>query len=260
MRRFECWLVVLSACGVPSPLIICHNGNCDSAAAGGDDSPAALAASLALRYRGRPVTDGVEIDLRWDARSDRCAFAHDSEQRQHGIDEVGDVLEAHVATDTPAFGERFHVVIELKVDDATDVPALVACARALADRVVAAAVSPLTVIFDSLEPDALRELVERPDWDATPAHGVRFLLTASFVPSPFALAPLSEFPDGLDVVTVHRRNVLDTQVRALRAGGLGLLIWERRTTRELLESVERFDPEYVTTNEPVRLRQWIEAR
>src|SRR5688500_15285581 len=60
--------------------VMCHNANC----AGPpdperDDRLESLSESLALTYEGRPLLDGVEIDVFWHGAAGRCLFAHDHE-------------------------------------------------------------------------------------------------------------------------------------------------------------------------------------
>src|SRR5688500_3488493 len=58
--------------------VMCHNANCVGPAdPSRDDRLDSLAASLALTYDGRPLLDGVEIDVFWHGASARCLFAHD---------------------------------------------------------------------------------------------------------------------------------------------------------------------------------------
>ena len=70
--------MILAACELPQPAIICHNGNCvEPIDAEQDDSIPALQASLALEYKGRPAFDGVEVDTFWRGEDSMCLYAHD---------------------------------------------------------------------------------------------------------------------------------------------------------------------------------------
>src|SRR5688500_15731942 len=73
----------LAAAGVGllrSTLVMCHNANCAGAPEpAADDRIASLTESLALRYAGKPLLDGVELDVFWHGASGRCLFAHDAE-------------------------------------------------------------------------------------------------------------------------------------------------------------------------------------
>jgi hypothetical protein len=170
------WPVVivsgLAACTAPNtPILICHNGNCaEGAPEGADDTPSALAASLALRMPdGRSPMDGIELDSVWDRASGRCTYGHGPDAGNPDFaDAVAAVigyLQAQPAGAAAHSGHEFFLKIELKVDvggGATHTPdevaAHTACVTAAQNAAVAAgrlAGNPVTPIFDSDDPTLL---------------------------------------------------------------------------------------------------------
>ncbi|HEU5075566.1 MAG TPA: hypothetical protein VFU02_15345, partial [Polyangiaceae bacterium] len=113
-----CLATPLGGCDRPEVAVVCHNANCTNPVdPSRDDTVAALSASLALEDDGRPVLDGVEIDLLWSAGTNACLFAHDHAQaRPDSAARVAELLAAHLeAPDArPSHGSPFYLKLDLK--------------------------------------------------------------------------------------------------------------------------------------------------
>lgn len=267
--------LALAACDRPAPLVICHNGNCGSSNPARDDSLPALAESLALAHAGRAAIDGVEWDTFWDAAGSRCLFAHDlnndtSTPAMAAAQMIGDHL---AASDQPSWnGARFHVVIELKPNTGPSLmgahtPAQLVlhaeCALDAADVIVAAARTrghALTLGFASPEPAMHVELRARPRWATYQgAPDLEVLLVGNiFGPYLGVLPQIAEYTTPIDVIEFHPAFLTPQRGEAYRSLGIELMQWQFVTTTEALDSIERWEPRYVMTNEALLLRRWIE--
>jgi hypothetical protein len=261
-----------TGCGVPSPLLLCHNGNCagdgDPAR---DDTLAALSDSLALDEGGRPPFDGVELDTVWVADQARCAFAHDPTSARSSADaaDAAALVAAYLeATDRPSWnGGRFVFQIELKADDDASPDAASAhaeCALDMVDQIAAAAAARATsldVVFDSARPALLRAVAARPRYaagwpGAAPALSADFGGPAGVNSYTPALADYAGV--DLDIAEFHAGWMTDTELEALRAMELDLSVWMFDASTEVLVGVERVDPSYVVTGQARLVRRWLE--
>ena len=267
-------VLALAACDRARPLLVCHNGNCagevDSSR---DDTPEALAASLALRHEGRPPFDGVELDLLWHGDDEACFFAHGFDQADATPVPAADAADAVaaylLATDEPSWnGERFVLELELKGEVGPgfrghapdDLAPHVECAFDAADRVRAAALAAghdLEVIIDSGHPDVLRAALAHPGWEASGAlASADFGAPAGITPNVY---PLGDFPtDDLDVVSVYPGLLPHAQIEAIRSLDADLDVWMFTASSEILDAIEHLEPPRVITNEVLFLRRWIE--
>lgn len=245
MRAALASLVLFAACERPRPLVICHNANCT-----GDTSPSradtieGLRAALALEYDGRPLIDGIELDIAWDATTARCTFAHDLESaptRADIITAVDEILAWATTTQHP-------LIVVLDVKTGPEPALLAACAADAADRLYGV----VTVFLSSADPDLARRLA-----DEQPI--VPFL--AGFAsPRPLGSAvPLADF-EGIELfgVSAHPRWLTDQQLVAMRDAGLAIFLWTHILTDETLDTIERFEPHAVGTDDVELLRAWIE--
>ncbi|HUQ05389.1 MAG TPA: hypothetical protein VM261_22960 [Kofleriaceae bacterium] len=253
-------LGALAACDRPHPLVICHNANCtgDTSPANSDTIPG-LQAALALTNDGRRLVDGVELDFLWDAPRERCAFAHDAETAPARADASAAVAELRrwaLFNEGPLI-----VVIDAKnTGSADDVPRLAAC---VADAGAALAFPVLEgelafrVYLSSGDPSLLRAIDER-----LALLGHTLPLTAGFAsPAPLGNAPpLSDFADiPLEGISAHPRWLTDQQVRAFDDAGLDLFLWTHILTTETLDSIDRYEPYAVGTDDVELLRGWIDG-
>ncbi|NVB83913.1 MAG: hypothetical protein HOV81_36395 [Kofleriaceae bacterium] len=273
--RASILLLALVACERPSPRVICHNANCIAPSAERDDSLPVLDESLALTYGGLPLVDGVELDTFWFGAESRCLFAHDLD---HDTSTSAVVAAQHVAdhlasTDRPAWnGERFYVLVELKANvadpyDSFHTPeqrALHAeCALDVLDTVLAGARARghmITVGFLSSAPALLRELVARPRWSAYDSAPdlERMLIGDIFAPYSSVVPELSDYEVPLDGMEFHPDFMTRTREETYRALGLELFQWSFVMTPEAFDSLERWEPAFVLTNEARLVRNWIE--
>jgi hypothetical protein len=268
---------LLAACHQrPSDIVvICHNANCAGTDPAEDDTPEALAASLALVGRdGTAPIDGVEVDLSWSRATSTCVFAHAlGRDIPTAPAEVAAALIAdHLRLATPR-GDRFHVMIELKrgVDDASsrhdadERAAHAGCAIAAFETIRAAAADagePINVLFESFEPDLLEALIAHPAWPGQRRDAaVEIRLAASFsTPSPLGYSEtLPAFAGvSLDVVDVHPRWTSPGEYAAFASLDLQVSLWTASVTSELLDALDSFEPTYVVTSEALLLRNWLD--
>ena len=257
--------------------VMCHNANC----AGPpdpeqDDRLESLNESLALTYAGRPLLDGVEIDVFWHGAESRCLFAHDRESAPSSAPAraAGEAVAEYVRKPAPRSfnGQIFAIRMELKgfvgslSDEHTDEQARLHadCALDLFELYQSAALesnNAIVVIFDSSAPKVLETLVQRPRWPGRSTSGpVQVRLSADFVdstPSGLAFQRLEEFPDVDDVV-FHAGWVNDAHYQAFRSLDLDLTLWMFSATVETFDAVERFEPKAVLTSEAPLFRRWLE--
>lgn len=266
-------LIALVGCDRPSPLVICHNANCVGPDTAHDDTLGALTEALALRYDGRPTLDGVEWDTFWYGAESQCLFAHDL---GHDIttpaSSAAQTIAGYLAgTDVVAWnGERFYVFIELKSSvgngDAHTPEQLVAhadCALDALDVIVAGATRRghrLTVGFTSELPALLATLTTRPRWPTYASTPQLELMLVADIWHPYSSATpkLSEYTVPLQAVEYHPDFVTAAQQETYRSLGLARVQWQYVTTTEAVDSIQRWRPDFVLTNEAPLLRTWIE--
>src|SRR5687768_15296799 len=102
-----------------STWVMCHNANCVGPPdPERDDRLESLSESLALTYEGRPLLDGVEVDVFWHGAGGRCLFAHDEESAPRSADATaaGQVIADYVRQPGPRSfnGQIFAIRMELK--------------------------------------------------------------------------------------------------------------------------------------------------
>jgi len=272
--------LLAAACDRPDALVLCHNANCAGPPdPDRDDTIAALKASLALEYGGRPVIDGIEIDVFWNGARGRCEFAHDVEtDRSPALAvEAAQMIAAGFSRSGPIAwnDERFHVKMEIKDfvgmsrhdhHTAAQRAAHAACTFDLYEIWRDAAIRagrPIRVIFDSLSPTLLRAVVANPRWPGKHPHAdVELALSADFLdPTRTGLGnpTLSEFEGlPLDIVEYHWNWVTDGQYQAWRSMGLETTMWMFSATVEAFDAIETLRPTYILTSEAPLVRRWLE--
>lgn len=267
-----------AACCREKPLLFCHNGNCaQPTSPSSDDTLAALADSLALRYRGRPVIDGIELDLTWDgpanAGAGRCAFSHHVSASAPSAWEPARLIAQYLQSEAiPSWnGEWFHLQLELKRDvdgsGAAHTPAQalahVGCALDVIDIVAGAATGTTRVEFivDSGSGQLLRVLADHPRWRAKIAGpSLRYRTAMDFLdPTPISFAgqSLADFPPVTDVV-FHPNWVTQGQWQAIRSMGIDVTLWMHVGSDVTLAGIQRFAPRAAITNDVMFLRRWEE--
>lgn len=272
MRRLYSALAIAAACARPDPLVICHNANC-----GGtldvhrDDTLDALRDSLATAVDGRPPWDGIEIDIMWIARQDRCVFAHRDRADADDAAAAAEMIAEHLLRAEPATwnAQLFVLKVELKPfvgpdleeHDPDQAVLHVDCVLDVADTVLAAGAAAgveVEVIADSSGADLLRAISARPRW----ADIARRRLSADFgAPRPFTpdTPRLSDFAGvPLDVVELHPGWLPDAVIEALRSLEVDVALWMFSASPEILAAVMRYDPAYVNTGEAELLRRWLD--
>jgi hypothetical protein len=275
MRTLCSLVFVIGACDRPQPLVLCHNANCVAPDVSRDDTSSALRESLALTFDGAPVIDGIELDTFWFGAESRCLFAHDLDgDTTTSAAAAAQLIADHLATTSRASwnGERFYLFVELKgfVGESFDdrhTPMQrelhADCALDALDIVVAGARSgghPITVGFISIEPPLLEALTARPRWPTYAAAPDLELMLVGDIFAPFnAIVPtLADYKVPLDAVEFHPRHMNAQHREAYRALDLDLVQWSFVTTTESLQSIERWEPRFVLSNEALLLRRWIE--
>jgi hypothetical protein len=256
---------------------MCHNSNCAGPAdPSHDDTIAALRESLALTYDGRPMLDGVEIDLFWHGASGRCLFAHDASTADTAPEAMtaAQAIASYLAIPGPRSfdGGPFLLRMELKgfvgalSDEHTDQQAVAHanCALDVFETWNAAAVSakqPIIVIFDSSAPRLLRAVTDRSRWPGKhPNPGTTVWLSADFVdstPSGLALQKLEDFPKVDDVV-FHSGWVTSGHYEAFKSMDVNLTMWMFSATVETFDAMRRLEPDVALTSEAPLVRRWLE--
>jgi|SoiMethySBSTD1v2_1073268.scaffolds.fasta_scaffold08713_14 hypothetical protein len=257
--------------------VVCHNANCTGPPdPSRDDRIDSLAKSLALVYDGRPLLDGVEIDVFWHGASGRCLFAHDLNDVPRAVDASAAAQAIADYLVTPGLrsydGQAFTIRMELKGfvgaigDEHSDAQAVAhaECALDLFDIYRRAALDSgqnIAVIFDSSAPKLLKTLVAQPRWPGRTRSGqVQVRLSADFVdstPSGLAFQKLADFPE-VDDVLFHAGWINDAHYQAFRSLDVELTIWMFSATVETFDAIERFEPAAVLTSEAPLLRRWLE--
>jgi hypothetical protein len=275
MRAVCSLVLVLGACTRPDPFVLCHNANCVAPDTSRDDTIDALSESLALTYDGRPALDGTEIDTFWDGTGSRCLFAHDLTQNNPlPALEPARLISDYLAT-TPVVswhGERFYMLIEMKgfvgdsISDMHTPEQRVQHAECVLDIVDTIAVGaragghPVSIGFIATRPPILETLVARPRWTAYAGDPDIKLLAVGdeFAPYSSTVAHLSDYTVKLDAVEFHPDYMTAEKRETYRSLGIDLVQWQFITTEEALDSVKRWEPEYVLANEALLMRRWIE--
>lgn len=267
--------LVLAACDRPSPLVICHNANCEAPEARLDDTLPALTRSLAKTYNGLPLVDGVELDTFWYGAESRCLFAHDLDNDTTvPATAAAQLVADHLASTERASwnGERFYLLVELKANVASPYDSFhtpeqralhAECVLDVLDIVLAGARArghQLTVAFLSSAPPLLRELVARPRWAAYDGATdlERMLVGDIFAPYSGVVPELADYDIPLDGMEFHPDFMTRTRAETYRALGLDLFQWSFVMTSEAFDSLERWEPQFVLTNEAQLVRGWIE--
>ncbi len=264
-----CIALAMAACERPRAFIICHNANCGGSTEPFlDDTIQALRRSLALRWNGEPLIDGVEVDAMWDPAGARCAFAHDPAQAATsfaGVDAAAEIAQHLVETAALVGDRRFFVKLELKPQAGPDGDALTGGeAEALADCVldmydlIAGAAREtgrrVTVFFESPDPEVLWIVTQRPRYPGK--HEGDDLETGLIVPID------SDPPEGLeiDVVSVKSTEIgpdRAAEFRELRSRRIDVMVWMFDADVSVLEAINEIEPRFVNTNEAVLMREWL---
>lgn len=272
-------------CTPYEPLVLCHNSNCtEPANPDEDDTVASLNESLALRYGGRPLLDGVEIDTFWAGDTQTCLFAHDlpgeSAERVSAMVPAALVAEyvvAHARDDSglTRSGGPFTLHVELKSrvgvtaaqrhSDAQR-EAHADCALDVAREVqrgAEAAGADVEVVFSSFAPELLATLVSRPSWPTDKRLGPRVgLRVAALQGIPLPLdrqsVAIGEFGPEVDMVMAHPHWVRDGAWEAYRSRNWDVCFWSFSAVVETLDAIETYRPKWVTTSEANFFVRWLE--
>ena len=265
--------LALAACDRPDVLVVCHNSNCaEPADPDMDDTIVALRESLALQLDGRPVIDGIELDLFWRGADGVCLLAHDL---NGGItDLAGDaaaVVADHLATagELTAGGGPLNVFIELKAHVGADTSARhtpaqrvqhARCAWEVYARIADAAVAngrELQVFFASFGPELLREMIaQRP---ASVPFEPRYEAFYG-IPRPLdsETRPLSDYAGlPISLVEFHAQWIHDAQYEGVISAGIDVGVFMFSATVETFAVIEQYQPTFVNTSEARLLRRWL---
>jgi hypothetical protein len=237
---------------------------------------AALHESLELTYKGRPMLDGVEIDIFWYGNEARCLFAHDLDgprpftSARTAAEEIARFLER--PGEISWYGGPFIIRMELKgrvgalgeTHDKQQAVLHAECALDLYEIFVDAAMRAdrqIQVVFDSYTPRVLRAVLNSPRWPGKePFENISVRLSADFpdsTPTGATLQWVSDFPEVDDVV-FHSCWMTDGAYQAFRSMGLDLTLWMFSATVETFAAIERYEVESVLTSEAELMRRWLE--
>jgi hypothetical protein len=266
-------LVALGLVGcvpVYDPVVICHNANCDGTGRFLDDTMIGLESSLALRYDGKPMFDGVEIDTYLYSPSvtqpSTCLFAHDSlDPDSAATPNDAAALVAQFLTNVRPISwneDRFYLKIELKPTvEGTDrfhtAQQAIQHVRCVIDMIEIATnipePVPVTVIIDSTS-----ECQHQDFSDEMLAQNRTFtnpLVVLQHSGPIVSTRQCSDFP--LDVRTFFVRSWRDSEIEAIRPA----MVWMDRSSEntETLKIIRHIRPEYVTTSAAPYVRGWIEG-
>jgi hypothetical protein len=262
-------VILVAGCERPRALIICHNGNCyghtDPFL---DDTLQALRRSLALRWNGEPLLDGVELDSLWDPENSRCAFAHDPARAatSFGAVEAATEVAQHLRDTAAEVGaRRFYVKLEMKPVSGPDgapltdeqASAHADCAIDMYDVMAAAAAETgrrLTVFFESTDPGLALLVTQRPRYPGKNE--------GADVQSGIIVPIDADPPEDLDVdaVTIEWTEIgpeRADEFRELRSRGIDLIVWMYDADIAVFESLDLARPTFVTTNEAALVREWL---
>jgi hypothetical protein len=268
-------VIAFAACERPSPLVICHNGNCATNDVDRDDTLAALDESLHVSFDGRPVLDGMEWDTFWYGAESRCIFAHDlNGNTETPVTDAAQMIADYLAT-TPQptwNGERFYTFIELKgfvgksVDDLhtpAQYDAHADCALEAARIIAVGAAAgghPLTVGFVASIPQHHVTLKQRDGWKMLEGDpNVELMLVADiFAPYSSVVPEIPDYKVPLDAVEYHPDFMTLEHRETYRSLGIELVQWSLITTEEAFDAIKRWEPKFAISNEALLLRRWIE--
>lgn len=279
-------LTMAMACEpTPRPKLICHNSNCvEPADPAQDDTLDSMDASLKLRDDdGRPLIDGIEMDLFWHRAEDRCIFAHDLDRggdeasAVEGAQAIANFLEtrrSHNQAVTQS-GTAFAVFVELKghvgaskdekhnkeekgkhAQCAIDVMQIMA--RVADQKTVA-----IELVVTSFEPTLLSAVREQGDYKSlSDSDWVTVKVGAlQGVPPPLdgQTAPIDAFDRELtlDMVSVHPHWVRDAAIHSYRSNNWELSFWMFSGVSETFSAIDKHHPEYVVTSEARLLHRWL---
>lgn len=266
--------LALAACDRPNPLVLCHNSNCIGPDTEHDDDLPTMAKSLAQTYDGLPALDGLEIDTLWWGAQSRCLYAHDLPvSNPVAANDAATALANYLAsTDRVSHNaDRFYMLIELKPNvgesysDAHSPQQYMQHAQCILDVIdivlAGARVKGHQISFGVLSsaPEGLRVLASEPRWQALATQpDVQTMLIADiFAPYSSVVPHLSDYSVKLDAVEFHPDFMTAEKREAYRSLGLDLIQWSFVSTSEAFDSIEKWDPPYVLTNDAVLLRRWI---
>lgn len=274
MRSSIVAVVALVACDRPPPPgIHCHNGNCvEPVDVTRDNTVAALQESLALELDGRPILDGVEIDLFWRGADGVCLFAHDLDaERTELASDAAAVIAARLGAGPATYsGGPLRVFVELKshvgvsTDERHTPEQLVQHARCAWDfytTVSNAAIANGTAVdfaFAAFNPPLLRAVID----NAPAATPFPYAFEAFYgVPRPLdsETRPLGEFAGiPITIIEMHAQWIYDVQHEALIGQDIELGLFMFSATVETLHAIEQYEPSFVSTNEARMMRRWLD--
>lgn len=261
-------LAIATACERPRAYVICHNSNCVRSDPFLDDTVGALHESLALRWNGQPLIDGIEVDTVWDAVGSRCAFAHDPELATtsvSGIEAAEEVARHLVETASLVGDRRFYLKLDIKgysgpsggpltaaeaigqVDCALDMFETAAAAARTVDR-------KLTVLFNTDDPALVQLLVERP---AYPGKRAGDAIQTGLILPLHVRPPSGLVPDVVSIAAKDVRPEQGAELAELRARGIDVMLWMLDADISVLDAIQEVEPRFVATNEAVVLREWL---
>lgn len=254
-------LAAISGCEQPQTAVVCHNANCAAPVdPSRDDTLEALSESLALEYDGRPLLDGVEIDLLWSAAGATCSMAHDFGQSDPtpALDAAAELASYLGAPGPVTFGGgSFYVKLELRPEvDAggrghTDSEAMAHAQCALdVEAVIRATGRDVEIYFDSRSADVLVALRAHPAWSDDS------YASAAFSAGIFAGgAGLDDFESAPDAVSMHPDWVSRGMLATVRATGAQLTLWTRTLGARQLRAIRDLEPVFVSTGDAELLRR-----
>lgn len=266
-------LGALTACDRPHTAVLCHNANCaEPTDPADDDTLPALRESLALELDGRPVIDGIELDLFWRAADGVCLFAHDlaGARTTLATEPAAEVAAYFARAGAITYGDGpFLVLLELKshVAASTDVRHTPAqrdlharCAwdvyAILADAAVAHR-RDVRVIVQAFEPKLIAAMLATAP-AALPVP-VRYA-AISGIPRPLDsetrnLGDYAGLP--IDIVEVHPQWLLDGAYEGIASSDMELAFFMFAATAETFAAIEQYEPVYVNTSEARLVRRWL---
>jgi hypothetical protein len=274
MRALASLVVLAAACDRPEVLVICHNANCvEPADPALDDTLESLRQSLQLSINGRPVIDGIELDLFWRGSDGQCLLAHDLEgARTEPATVAAQMVADHLAStaDLTYNGGPFQVFLEVKnhVGAETDrhTPEQrrlhAACLWDVFNTINTAAVAngrDIDVFFASFGPELLREvyaqtpagLAEQPRYEGF--YGIPKPLDSQTTPlDVYAGIPIT-------LVEFHVQWIHDAQYEGvISMPGVDIGFFMFSATVETFAAIEQYEPYVVNTSEARLLRRWLE--
>lgn len=275
MSRLLVLVLLLAGCRQPiEALLVCHNSNCvEPPDPQNDDTRAALRESLALRHDdGRPVVDGVEIDLFWRGADGACLFAHDLDgdtERRPALEAAQEIVD-HLDDNGGATrsGGPFLVFVELKghvgvAKSDAHTPAQrdehAACAAAVVDAIAGPAQVAgvdVRIVVTSFVPELLAAAAAQPAIGGRDEGGFVDVQLGALqgIPPPLdsATQPFERFLQSgvdLDVLSAHPQWLRGAARHAAASAELDLALWMFSSVPETLDAIEQWRPTYVVTSE-----------